>query len=175
MNKTLKIIDRILSFTISALVGTLALGIILSVFLRYVFGLSFSYVEELLTIAFAAIIFLGSALCIREKQHIAISFFKDSLSPNKQKIFDIVLMIMIIFVSCVIIKNSIHWIKVVGSTVSPASGIRTGVFYSMVPFSFCLTIFYCIIDILGHFIEIAPSEAGYFDDAELPEENTLCI
>lgn len=175
MNKILKVIDTILSFTISALVAILAIGIILSVFLRYAFGISFSSVEELLTIAFAAIIFLGSALCIREKQHIGISIFKDSLTPNRKKIVNIFIMLFIIFVSSVLVKYSLKWINVVGSTVSPASGIRTGVFYAMVPVSFCLTIFYCIVDILNNFIDVEPANAGYFDDAKLPEETTPCI
>ncbi len=175
MDKILRMTDKVLSFVLSALVAVLAIGIILTVLLRYLFGLSFSSVEELLTIAFAAIIFLGSALCIREKHHIGISIFKDSLSEKKRKIVDILIMVIIIFVSSVIIQYSIKWISVVGTTVSPASGIKTGFFYAVVPISFCLTILYCVVDILNNFIDIKPAQTGYTDDSELPEEITICI
>ncbi len=168
MNKFIRSVDRITSLIISTLVAVLAIGIILTVFLRYLFGISYNSFEEFLTICFAAIIFMGSALAIREKQHIQISYFKDSMSTKKQKIVDILIMLFIIIISIFIINYSLKWISMVGSTVSPASGIPMGIFYLLVPISFSLTIFYCLIDILGHFIEIIPAKAGYFDDAELP-------
>ncbi|MGD1818252.1 MAG: TRAP transporter small permease [Pleomorphochaeta sp.] len=171
MNKVLKIIDKIISFILSSLVAILAIGIILTVFLRYIFGISFNFFEEFLTNCFAAIIFIGSALAIREKQHIQISYFKDSFTPKRQEIVEIIIMSIIIIISAFIINYSIKWISMVGSTVSPASGIPMGIFYLMVPISFILTIFYCAIDILGHFIKIDPAISGYFDDADLPEEN----
>jgi TRAP-type C4-dicarboxylate transport system permease small subunit len=156
-------------------VAILAFGIIISVCLRYLFGLSFGSVEELMTIAFAALIFLGSALCIREKQHIGISILKDSFSAKTKTIINVIIMVIVIIVSSVIINYSINWIEVVGATVSPASGIKTGIYYLVVPFSFSLTIFYCVVDILGNFIRILPAESGYFDDSELPEDSKKCI
>jgi len=167
MNKFIRSIDKITSLIISTLVAILAIGIISTVFLRYLFGISYTSFEEFLTICFAAIIFMGSALAIREKQHIQISYFKESLSEKKQKILEIVIMIFIIIISIFIINYSIKWISMVGSTVSPASGIPMGIFYLIVPISFTLTIFYCLIDILGHFIKINSAKTGYFDDADL--------
>ncbi len=175
MNKTIKVVDKIISFILSTLVAILAIGIILTVFLRYIFGISYSSFEEFLTISFAAIVFMGSALSIREKQHIQISYFKDSLSKKKQEILDITIMAFIIFVSVVIINYSIKWISMVGSIVSPSSGIPMGVYYSLVPISFFFTIFYCVVDILSHFIKINPANCGYFDDATIPEDNISCI
>lgn len=173
MNKVLKIIDKIISFLLSTLVAILAIGIISTVFLRYIFGISYNSFEEFLTICFAAIIFLGSALAIRENQHIQISFFKDTFSQKKQKIIEIIIMVIIIIISVFIINFSIKWISMVGSTVSPASGIPMGIYYLIVPISFSLTIFYCLIDIASKFINIETAKTGYFDDSEIPnlEEN----
>jgi TRAP-type C4-dicarboxylate transport system permease small subunit len=170
MDTFLKRLDKVISVILSCFVAFIALGVIATVVMRYFFGLSFGAFEEFLTMAFVMMVFLGSALCIREKQHISISFFADKLSPKRKLISDIVIMAGIIIVNLVVLVYSIKWIMAVGSSVSPASGVMKGVYYTIVPISAALTIFYCVIDILGHFIPIAPSDAGYFNDDELSEE-----
>ncbi|MCK7482867.1 MAG: TRAP transporter small permease subunit [Candidatus Moduliflexus flocculans] len=54
-------------------VGLRAAGVIISVFLRCVFGVSFAWAEELMTMVFIATTFFGAALGLREGEHIAIS------------------------------------------------------------------------------------------------------
>lgn len=171
MNSILKKIDKVISVILSSLVAIIAIGIIATVFMRYLFGLSYNFVEEFLTICFASVIFMGSAICVREKQHISITYFVDKLPKKKKIISDIFVMVCIIAVSLIMFIYSIKWINAVGSTVSPSSGIRMGIFYSIVPISSLITIFYCVIDILSNFVYIKPAEAGYFDDAELMEES----
>ncbi len=44
------------------------------------------------------------------------------------------------------------------------------VFYVFMPITFCLTIIYCIIDILGLYLPIDPADEGYSTDDKLPGE-----
>lgn len=171
MNKILKIMDRILSVLLSAFVAFLAIGVISTVVMRYFFGLSFGAFEEYLTMSFVMTCFLGSALCIREKQHISITCFTDKLKNRKKLISDILVMVIVIIVQLVVLVYSIKWISAVGNTVSPASGVQKGVYYIVVPVSSILAIFYAIIDILSHFIKIEPAVSGYFNDDKLPQVN----
>ena len=69
MNTILKYLDKAMSFILIVLVAFLAIGVSVTVVLRYFFGLSFSTLEELLTMAFIFTTLFGSALAIREKQH----------------------------------------------------------------------------------------------------------
>ena len=134
------------------LVGILAGGVIISVFLRYVFNISFVWSEEILTMVFVATTFFGAALGMREHEHIAISHFVDKASPRLRRVFVVSSQIIIIMVSLFVIYYSLRLIGKVGRIPSPATGISKGVYYSMIPISFAITIFYAIINIIGQFV-----------------------
>ena len=85
MNTILKYLDKAMSFILIVLVAFLAIGVSVTVVLRYFFGLSFSTLEELLTMAFIFTTLFGSALAIREKQHISISYLADKIVGKSKK------------------------------------------------------------------------------------------
>ncbi len=173
MNKLLKILDGIVSFILIVLVGFLAVGVAITIVLRYFFGLSFSTLEEFLTMAFIFTTLFGSALAIRERQHISIAFLADRLAGDSRirKTISVILVdASIIFVSAVMVYYSCRWIGQVGSFVSPNSHLPMAVYYIFVPITFALTIFYAIVDILSRFFSIEDSKSGYTTDDVLPEE-----
>jgi len=170
MRKLLLGLDKTISVILSILVAYLAIGVLLTVFLRYLFGISYGWFEESLTTGFIFITFLGAALSVREHQHIAITYFLDRSTGRKHLILQVLVELIIIVVSLVITIYSIKWIRAVGNTISPASGVMKGVYYSMVTISSLLTILYCILEIVGYFIPIPPCEMGYQNDGVLPEE-----
>ncbi len=144
--------------------GLLALGVVVTVLLRYVFGVSFAWAEELLTMVFIATTFFGAALGLREGEHIAISLFPPK-KPILQKALSILVMLVVIVVSAFVFKYSRVWISKVGGVPSPATGIVSGVFYQFVPISFAITIFYAAVQILSQFVEIRlPATKSVFQD-----------
>lgn len=153
LNPVLAIMDRILAILLTIIVSIMASGVMISVFLRYVFNIAFAWSEELLTVMFIATSFFGAALGIREKEHITINFFEKS-SPKIKTTLNIISMCAVIAVAVVVFIKSLEWIQRVGSVPSPATGIPNGSFYLFVPISFAITIFYSIADILGHFIPL---------------------
>ncbi len=173
MNKLLKIMDKTISFILIALVGFLAVGVAITIVLRYFFGLSFSTLEEFLTMAFIFTTLFGSALAIRERQHISIAFLADKIAGESRikKTISVVLVdLSIIFVSAVMVYYSCKWIGQVGSFVSPNSHLPMAAYYIFVPITFALTIFYAIVDILSRFVNIEDSDSGYTTDDVLPED-----
>lgn len=170
MNSFIKSIDKILSLVSILMVGLLAFGVILAVFLRYFFSLSYGWFEEFLTMLFVYINFLGAAICIREKQHIAITLLIDSFPKKIRVVFAIGIQLVIIAVSVFLTIYSSRWIASVGSTPSPSSGIPFGYFYAIVPVSSIISIFYAVIDILSNFLPIQEAVTGYLNDEELFEE-----
>lgn len=164
INAFLHLMDRILAVVLGLLAGILTLGVIVSVFLRYVFGISYAWAEELLVMSFIATTFLGAALGLREKEHIVISLFADDGSIwNKAR--NSLAMIAVIIVCTFIFRYSLIWMSRVGSIPSPATGIPYAVFYALVPVSFGISILYALSNILAEFAPIeAPRTKSRFED-----------
>ena len=173
MNKAIKILDRTLSVILIILAAFLAVGVSVTIVLRYFFGISFAALEEFLTMSFIFITLFGSALAIREKQHIAISFLADRFAGKSKtrKIISAVLVdLSMLFVCGFVFVYSCRWIGQVGHLLSQNSHLPMGVFYVFVPITFGLSILYILIDLLGLFVRIEPADSGYSTDDVLPEE-----
>ncbi len=173
MNKALKILDKIISVILILLVAFLAVGVSVTIVLRYFFGLSFAALEEFLTMSFIFITLFGSALAIREKQHISISFLVERLVKDKpalQKISTILIDASIMIVSGFMLVYSCRWISKVGDVLSQNSHLPMKVYYIFMPITFGLTILYVIVDILGLFVKVDAPDGGYATDDKLPEE-----
>lgn len=167
MNKFILGVDNILSIFGKLLVAVLAIGVIVSVILRYVFSIAFVSSEELLTMIFVATTFFGAALGLREAEHIAVNNFTAMMPALARKICNILTELVIITVSCFMIYFSIRMIQKVGKVPSVATSIPRGYYYSLMPISFVISIFYSVINILKLFIHIEDPVKGYQDDFEL--------
>jgi TRAP-type C4-dicarboxylate transport system permease small subunit len=60
----------------------MALAVILQFFTRYVLNDSFAWTEEIATYCLVAIVFLGSAMCVRLDRHIHVDFLFRYLPPG---------------------------------------------------------------------------------------------
>jgi len=173
MNKAIKILDKIISAILVILVAFLALGVTFTIVMRYFFGISYAALEEFLTMSFIFITLFGSALAIREKQHISITLLMDKLvGENKalKKISTILVDASIIYVCSFMLVYSCKWIAKVGHLLSQNSHLPMKVFYIFMPITFGLTILYTIVDILGLFVKVDAPDGGYSTDDKLPEE-----
>jgi len=140
------------------LILLMTIFVIASVFLRYIWGITFIWAEESITMLFIASSFYGAVLCIHEKEHIGIDFFYQKFSPKIRQLMDIVIDLVIVFVQFYMIKLSLFWISKVGNV--PSKGLKVPIkfFYSMVPIS-CLIIFiYCVIRIIIHILSLLPKK-----------------
>ena len=171
MDKVIVFVDRVLSLLGKALVGVLASGVIVSVLLRYVFSISFVWSEEILTMVFVATTFFGAALGLREHEHIAITHFVDKLPRGPRRILSVLSNAVIILVASFVFYYSLRMIQKVGKVPSPATGIVKGAYYSMVPISFLITIFYAVVDSIGQFRPLVAPMKGYKDDDEIPMDS----
>lgn len=164
LNTLLHSLDKTLAILLGALVFILATGVMISVFLRYVFGVSFAWAEELLTMTFIGTTFFGSALGIREEEHISLGIFKPK-NPILRRLFIGINSILLILILSFVFYYSLQWIAKVGSVPSPSMGIKYLYFYIMVPVSFALSIFYAFCNMLGLFMHLdPPSTKSIFED-----------
>ena len=145
MSKTLFRIYSIYEKVCRSLILLMTLFVIVSVFLRYVLGITFIWAEETITMLFIASSFYGAVLCVHENEHIGIDFVYQKFSPKVRQVMDIIVDAVIIFVQFYMVKLSLNWIAKVGSVPSKGLKIPIKYFYSMVPISCAIICVYCIV------------------------------
>jgi len=123
--------------------------VIFSVFLRYVFNITYIWNEELITFLFLGTTYFGAALGIREKEHISIDILIEKLNPIMKKTISLLVSIIVIIVQVVVIKTSILWIEKVGNVLSPGLRIPLSLIYYLMPISCFLIIIYEVFNIIN--------------------------
>jgi len=122
--------------------------VIISVFLRYIFGVTFIWAEEAITMLFVASSFYGAVLCLKENEHIRIDFLYQKFSPETKKIMDIIINVVIFFVEFYMTKLSLFWIGKVGNVLTNGMRLPIKIFYSMIPISCTFMCIYCAVQII---------------------------
>ena len=101
-----KLLDRISGFAMGLAVFA-AFAIILiqlaAVLLRYVFGLSFSWMNDSVIFAFAMIFMLGAAATLREDGHVRVDILRPRFTPQTRAAIDLAGAILFIFPICILI------------------------------------------------------------------------
>jgi len=146
-NQLFKALDRFLTLLCMFFMSTMTILVILSVFLRYFFNITYVWSEELITMLFVAASFLGCTIAIKQKEHIVVDFIFSALPPLAAKVLRIIISLCNIFVQVILIDAAITWISVNGN--SPTAGMRlpTYIFYSILPISFGGIILYELMSI----------------------------
>ena len=122
--------------------------VIISVFLRYLFGITFIWAEEAITMLFVASSFYGAVLCLKENEHIRIDFLYEMFSPKIKEFLDIVINCVTFFVEFYMVKISLFWIEKVGDVLTNGMRLPIKIFYSMIPISGIFICIYCVMSII---------------------------
>jgi TRAP-type C4-dicarboxylate transport system permease small subunit len=134
------------------LTGFMTLAVIISVFLRYCFNISFVWAEEAITYMFIGTTFFGAVVCQKQKEHIQIDFFKRLFSKPVKKVVTVIGYIVTIIVLGFLLKISCEWIALTGNSISTGVMLPFKCFYIMVPISAAGMIFFTLrhlIDMLS--------------------------
>lgn len=137
-----KIANRVLDLYISigaAVMGLIALIVMLTVILRYFFSITFIWVEEFVTFAFIFTTFWGVGACILKNEHITIDYLFNMLTGKVRIALGIINNIIVIFVCYVVLLNSFKWIAAVGNQISDGLRINMKYVYILMPISMIMT------------------------------------
>lgn len=154
MNKILTLVlDNTRKFLYYLSVSSIALMLVIiffQVISRYLFNHSFEWSEELARFLFVWTVFIGSALIIGDKGHMAVKLLPERLKGKKSgtvlEIF--VELCSLAFILILIIQGS-KMTKIMMFQTSPALGIPMGFVYSIIPISGVLMLLYFLKNILG--------------------------
>lgn len=107
LNRLLRL-DLVISGTaMVALVGVTFSG----VFARYAFDSPFVWLEEMQMMLILWAVFVGAAVAVRDRGHVAIEFIVDALPQSLQRIINVLILLIITYVMYFLADNSYEFIK----------------------------------------------------------------
>lgn len=85
-NMAINKLNRMVILIIVPLFTIMSIVTLIQVLFRYVFKLPLSWTEELARFLFVWVVFLGSAVSVKELGHVGVEYFVSRLSFNKRRL-----------------------------------------------------------------------------------------
>jgi len=117
-----------------------------NVVLRYGFNSGINISSEVARLSFVWLIFGGSILALRAREHLAINMVIDRMSPHMQKIVHLVRQVVILWVLWLIIDGGWDQTLIGMSTVTPVAGMPIAVFSGAVLLSAVIMAVMIVLD-----------------------------
>lgn len=146
----MKKINQLFDLFCMSMMGVLAISVIITVGLRYIFNMTFAWAEEAITFVFIATTYFGVVIGVREREHICIDFVATKVSPCIGYIMSVLRDIGIIGIHYIILQTSLLWISKVGNVVAPSLRIPLSYFYYMMPLSALLVLLITVVQLYGN-------------------------
>ncbi len=144
-NRFIRILDGALNALAVAAMGSMTIGIIVSVISRYFFSLTAAWSEELIGLLFVASSFVGCVIAVKRNEHIGIDLLHERLGELGRRRLRMISALVTILVQIVVFDASLGWIAVSGNVPSPGLEIPFTFFYALLPASCVLIAFYAAI------------------------------
>jgi TRAP-type C4-dicarboxylate transport system permease small subunit len=140
--------DRILLLAASIIFCVVAFLVILQVFTRYVtvyIGVSFPWTEEVARYLLIVVVFLGSAVASRKKEHIVITTLVERFSPKAKLILDFISTFLILgFLTIAIIGTTRLTFQMMVTSVGSLLWLKLGHIYALITLGLAFMMYYHI-------------------------------
>ncbi len=136
---------RALEFTFCICFFVMFALIVTQVALRYGFNESIGGANELATILFAYTSALGIAVGIAKRDHMAISWFTERLSPTVRKVIDVIGLVLLLVLNAVIFWYSMRWIGITGSRMISVLQVPRWTAQIAIPIGTGASVIFCFI------------------------------
>lgn len=141
----LTVLDRLLKYLLTFLVGLLTISVFLQVLIRFVFKHPLPWTEEVSRIAFVYAIFVGAAIAVREKAHLNVDFVLVVLPPGVARVIQLVgtglVGIFLVFMTW----QGIVFVRATGVQVTPVMQVPFRYLYLIIPSSGGLMLLYLVL------------------------------
>ncbi len=119
--------------------------ILIQVLLRYGFNESIGGANEFATILFGYTSALGIAVGIAKRDHMAISWFTERLSPTVRKVIDVIGLVLLLVLNAVIFWYSMRWIGITGSRMISVLQVPRWTAQIAIPIGTGASVIFCFI------------------------------
>lgn len=142
-------------------------SVIFTVIMRYFFGITFTFLEELITLIFAFEAFWGIGCCALENEHVVIDFFFNKIPPHAKRYVQIFNTVVMLATMLIIDYYSIGWIQTAGKTLSNGLRIKYVYIYSAMPLGITVSALFIIYQLVCLILN-RPVFAGAAKEDEAP-------
>jgi len=139
--KILNAVNRLIVYIITVLFGAMSIASLLQVIFRYVLKHPLPWSEELARFLFVWVVFLGSAVAVKEKAHVGLEYFVDLLKVSQRRIIYALAYILCMFMSLSVAKYGFTVVKSTLAQLSPAMQVPMGLVYLAIPLGFLVCFF----------------------------------
>lgn len=138
--------DMIIKYVLVILFSAMVLIIFGNVFLRFVFLYPLHWSEELSTLLFVWIVFIGAAALQRNEKNIAVELIYSRVSPRAQTIMDLIGRALIIIALIVLVLASIDLVRVQSRAITDNLGWPASVYGTAVLVGSILMLVYSLLN-----------------------------
>ncbi|MCR6104907.1 TRAP transporter small permease subunit [Salipaludibacillus agaradhaerens] len=103
MKKLKELISKVASAISIAMLITLALSLFIGVIARYVFSYSIPEIEVVRKFSVMWLVFMGSAIAVKEKLHLEIDILSDYMSDSHVRIKNMIVYVLVLFAISILI------------------------------------------------------------------------
>jgi TRAP-type transport system small permease protein len=151
--------DWIIVPVLAALLAFVTAGVFLQVILRYGFNATFLWAEEMALFAFIWSVFLGAAVGVRRRIHLAFDFLPLVLQGRAAGLHSLLINLSILLVALLLIVEGWYFAQLNVHRFSPAIGISLFIPTLIIPVSGALMLLAVVPDLLAdlHRIVLGPA------------------
>ena len=121
--------------------------VIVQVGMRYLFNSPLTWSEELAVFVMIWLTFIGSLICMRDKEHIEVTILVDYLPRSLQRIVVAFSRLASVFFLLVVAYYGFELVMENMTVTSPANKISMGLVYTIIPLSSLGMVFYLVKEI----------------------------
>jgi len=154
-NMAINKLNRMVILIIVPLFTIMSAVTLIQVLFRYVFKLPLSWTEELARFLFVWVVFLGSAVSVKELSHVGVEYFIGKLSDGKKRVVAIIAYSICIFMALILAKNGWDVTVRTYAQLSPSMQIPMAYVYLAYPLGFLLS----AINFAYHLVSVVSEKA----------------
>ena len=175
MFKLFAAIDSLLATTLRwvmiVMMATMTIAVFAQVLFRYLLNAPLSWSEELSRFAFVWLCFLGAAYLVRDGQHLRVTAIESNVPRGARAVLRVIQYVGALLCIAVFLHGGIGIVGNEWGQVSPATGLRMGYVYGVIPVAAALMVLWtvasAIAEIRRGFEPDVPGPSRPADDPEL--------
>jgi TRAP-type C4-dicarboxylate transport system permease small subunit len=113
----------ILDWIVVVFFASILVIVLTAVFFRYVIGHSLAWSDEVVRYLFVQFTLLGTALTLRDRQHIRVEFFVELLPPKLRGGIEALALILVLAFNLLLVVFGMRWVAESAGFTTPALGL----------------------------------------------------
>ena len=129
--------------------------VVINVFTRYIFNYIIPWSEEVATSCFVYTVFVGSAWCLRTRQHVGVDLLVNRLPEKAREFVHFLTDVVILVLNCYVTYLSVLFIRSSKAKTMPIMKISVNYLYAALTIGFGLMAIYSLVHCVQDILQMA--------------------